>query len=458
VNEGPPAQLNATNPTWSPDGRKLLYGVPDLVGGYIHAVDLVAGTDTLISGAASTTHPFYSGIWSPDSSRVALFTLDASENEDEVWMATLDGAEPVRVSPTPLPAAPGGEFALGWSADGQWFAFSGQFESPGRSDLYTVSADGSTLVMLTEGAANVSAKAAAMEWAPTGHRLAFIWDPVQPGKYELYAADADGSSTTKIVGFASPDRSIQWITWSPDGSKVAFIADRDTNDVLEPFVVAPTGGLVTKLGVAAAGEDLWDLAWSPDGAYAATVFQGAAGAQRLEVVASTGGVPVPVAATLAGSGGFSFIRWKPRGGHVLSYLKDPGTSGALELFTRDLNGGVETRRNADLPVTNPPTRVRVPLWSPDGSRLLYTIGQGNQANGGLFVTNGPASAAVRVDGGSLVTGGFDWSEGGDSVVFAGLAPGNPFVEVYRAAADGSGITPISSLDPNFAGVSQFRLR
>ena len=83
---------------------------------------------------------------------------------------------------------------------------------------YTLYTDGQSQTRLTDSDGfNTSPS-----WSPDGSRLAFVSD--RDGDFEIYVMDVDGQNQTRLTdsdGFnTSP-------SWSPDGSRLAFVSDRD---------------------------------------------------------------------------------------------------------------------------------------------------------------------------------------------------------------------------------------
>ena len=84
---------------------------------------------------------------------------------------------------------------------------------------------------------------------------------------EIWLADATSGATRMLTNNAK--KSSTSPAWSPDGSKLAFVADRD--DKRQIYVIDPRGGEARK--VTSAEEGVGSFAWSPDGksfAYAST--------------------------------------------------------------------------------------------------------------------------------------------------------------------------------------------
>jgi TolB protein len=59
-------------------------------------------------------------------------------------------------------------------------------------------------------------------YSPDGSKIVFV--ATHDGDPELYIADADGQNVTKLTDNESVDASPKW---APDGSHIVFVSDRD---------------------------------------------------------------------------------------------------------------------------------------------------------------------------------------------------------------------------------------
>jgi anti-sigma factor RsiW len=122
-----------------------------------------------------------------------------------------------------------------------------------------------------------------LTWSPDGRRLAFVASPADSvdGSTEIFTIDADGSNLVRITQNEVDDDSP---AWSPDGTRLALRVDEvdpgapaDSNVVVTPVV----GPGVTILGPGS------NPSWSPDGLQVAmTVAEG--GSSRIWVQAPDG--------------------------------------------------------------------------------------------------------------------------------------------------------------------------
>ena len=186
---------------WSPNGRLIAFVV-------VHGADSrtvtasvgVAGADgknvRILGEAAPTARP----TWSPDSRMLAY------DGPTEIAIASAVGGKPRRL------VARGGDPA--WSPQGTKIAFAS------ARGVETVRPDGSgrQLLVRIKDAAHVA-------WSPRGRTISF--DRYQPN-YEadtirsaVYELNPDGSGMRRMT---SPDLAAAFASWSPDGTRLAFVA------------------------------------------------------------------------------------------------------------------------------------------------------------------------------------------------------------------------------------------
>src|SRR5713226_1675293 len=241
---------------------------------------------------------------SPDGRRV-VYELQSTNWEDNSFDRNLWIADVASGESHALTSAKKSSTNAAWSLDGKWIAFlsdrPGQIAGTpeGKKQLYVISADGGEAQQLTKSETGVNA----FEWAPDSKRIAFSGEDAEPkamkdrkekyGEYDVVHADyrmvhlwtleipVDGAGAIpEPKRLTEGDKfSAGEFSWSPDGTRIAFSAQRDP-DLISPetrdiYVVSVSDGKVKKI-VSTPGPDT-NPKWSPDGKQIA--FETAAGAK-----------------------------------------------------------------------------------------------------------------------------------------------------------------------------------
>ncbi|HET9016991.1 MAG TPA: S9 family peptidase [Thermomicrobiaceae bacterium] len=270
----------------SPDGRAVVYVVKraDLAANrYRSSIVLVtlgpdgtpAGTRSLTAGNARASAPR----WSPDGSRLAFVSDGADGGVDQLYVVDPEGGEPRRL--TSLARGAGNPV---WSPDGARLAFlstegngldDAERDAPGgpirhisrrvyRVDgtgyvddrfqhVWVVAAAGGDPRQVTRGAQSDLMPA----WSPDGSRIAFVSNR-ESGveatfQSQLYTVPVDGAAAEGPDGARRVDRGTQQAAvpaWSPDGSQIAYVGLRDDGPAggnHEVFVVPAAGGAARSL-------------------------------------------------------------------------------------------------------------------------------------------------------------------------------------------------------------------
>lgn len=198
------------NPTWSPDGKQILFvsdrnaGVPDL---YLMDAD---GTNVrrVFRQIKHREQP----TWSPDGRSIAYVTPE----ENAIKIATATGHAERR-----LTLISWGGVNPEWSPDGSEIAY--DWKESGNMRIINVNAK-TPRVLLPELKKFVRWQPA---WSPTGDRIAFAalkWPANHVGalrvddKLSLYIADRDGARVKHLV----KEPIVNHPTWSTDGSEILY--------------------------------------------------------------------------------------------------------------------------------------------------------------------------------------------------------------------------------------------
>src|SRR5882757_5861318 len=270
---------------------------------------------------------------SPDGKRV-VYEVQKANWEDNAFDRNLWIVDIATGESHALTSAKKSSTSPAWSPDGKWIAFlsdrSGQIKDTpeGKKQLYAISTDGGEAQQLTKTENDVNA----LEWAPDSKRIAFSTTDPDPkamkdrkekyGEYSVVHADyqmahlwivdlPDNSANVapEAKRLTQGDAfSVGSFAWSPDGTRMAFSAQKDPDLISsfsEDIYVAriadksgnPSNSSTDSLKkiVDTPGPDT-NPKWSPDGKKIA--FETAAGAKyffytnvRIAVVSAEGGNP-----------------------------------------------------------------------------------------------------------------------------------------------------------------------
>lgn len=204
-------------PTWSPDGTRLLFRGKTNGENWIQVMDAEgANRHTLAAGIAPA--------WSPDgrmivyaaplpikgeqAPRYALYVMDESgQNQTRI-----SGPEFVSVSdPT-------------WSPDGKTILFAARSGEDGGVDLYQIDPAEGTPEPLTH---SPDIRESHPAFSPDGKRIAFSAN--DGANVDLYLMHADGSEIVRLTGAENGVRHMS-PAWSPDGAYLAFRTGFAFND------------------------------------------------------------------------------------------------------------------------------------------------------------------------------------------------------------------------------------
>jgi dipeptidyl aminopeptidase/acylaminoacyl peptidase len=303
---------------------------------------------------------------SPDGKRVVYeqgrTNWENNSFDTELWIANAATGERHL-----LTVRAGSSSSAAWSPDGKWIAFLSDRpaaikDSPsGQRQIYLMPADGGDAQQITKMEHGVNA----FEWAPDSKHIAFAAEGADPktlkdrkeyfGDYHVIHADyqmthlwvidvPQADNAGRIPKPAEPkqltkdDYSVNDFSFSPDGKRIAFSAQRDP-DLISSFssdiyTVTISDGTVKKI-VDTPGPD-FDPHWSPDGKQIAyTTANGNKyffyADQRISIVPADGGTPQLLTADFDEDP--DLIRWAPEGIYFSAlqkmssslFLLDPAT-------------------------------------------------------------------------------------------------------------------------------------
>lgn len=397
------------------------------------------GDRAQVSGPNTLGEGVYDFEWSPDRSKIAFVDDKTVSGERDVFVVSANGGTPVNLTGSHIPGF--NVNRIWWSPDGSRLLLSGTFDVGGDWGLATIPAGGGSIDVISPAGAQVYY--ATEFWSPDSTAVAF--QASVAGEMGYFLAEADGSSTKKVSGTLVAGGAVQMFQnvnpWAADGSRLAFRADKTTDEKVDIYTVKRDGtGLVNVSATIAATFDAYDISWAPVGARLAflTVRDGYPYDGHVFTTDGAGGAPLEV--SLA-NGSARTIAWRPDG-QKIAYRDWDGVAQTLRL-TDPVIGGSVLLATLTGNVTSIEDDVR---WSPDGTRVAYRAGEFGGAGSSddhfrLFsVKPGetPALLSTSVFGPAGNVDRFAWSPDGQRVAFACELLSGDGSGVYTSPAAGGG--------------------
>lgn len=229
-------------PSWSPNGMIIAYAASYSGNFDIYAIDIWTMKQQQITDhPANDMYPE----WAPNGMNLAFYSDRPSETPpfppDSV-VYNVEGLYETYARDGYRPS---------WAPNGR--AITAHFrDEVGDYEIYTMNRQGKDRVPITDNmATDVHPR-----YSPDGSKIVFISD--RDYRPEIYVMNADGSDQTRLTYSDSYDIDP---VWSPDGKRIAFISNRlDSFDIF----VMNADGSDKKLLIGSPSIDIAPV-WSPDG-------------------------------------------------------------------------------------------------------------------------------------------------------------------------------------------------
>ena len=370
----------AHDASWSADGTKIAYANGNDL--YVAKSD---GTESrkLAPLPATAWWPR----WSPDGKAVRFTVLDES-GVSSLWEVSSDGSHLHRLLPEDV--EPLSQCCGSWTTDGRYFVFASTFFS--ESQLWAVR-DGDRrignareLTRLSTGPTDLFAPLPSLDGKQlfaitTQPRGQLVRYDARIGQFlpflsGISAQDVDFSADGRWVTYVSvPERTL-WRSksdgserlqltlspmsaslprWSPDGSRIAFVAQAAAKKPFKIYLISRDGGLPEQAMAGDANEG--EPSWSPDGhsiVFGIWYWLERDLAPWLKLL----DLGTRQVTTVQGSQGTHSARWSPDGRYIAALTSDPSQN--LVLFD------LESHKRRELS-----ERAAYPNWSRDGRHIYF---------------------------------------------------------------------------------------
>jgi Tol biopolymer transport system component len=204
-----------------------------------------------------------------------------------------------------------------------------QWDFDPHMEVFEANPDGTGLRRLTSG----GGYNAEGSYSPDGKHIVFCSNRGKPEDLELYVMDKDGKNVRQLTH--APGCYNGGPFFSPDGKRVIFRSDRKKKDHLQLFVINADGS-----GERALTDDLNWVQWGP--------------------------------------------YWYPDGKHIVYAAADHGNPAVrpnYDLYWMDVDTGKKVR------LTHAPGADVLPVFSPDGKRLMWTSTRDGRQPAQLYIAD-----------------------------------------------------------------------
>ncbi|MHC4491099.1 MAG: TolB family protein [Planctomycetota bacterium] len=240
----------AGGPTWSPDGLELAFK-SEVQGRGLYVIRRDGtGLSKVLDLAAVPRLAAGSPAWSPvleDGSTWLAFTSDVegpdgSHDVADLFVVRLDGTRLLNVSNTPGVK----EWHPTWSPDGRRIAVDAGSHNTGY-DIITYDLELLGGALTVTGSANLTGSGSPLDtdlvqmpaWSKTGSSIAVS---VNLSDRSIWVIDADDpASVSEMLPASVLSAELQWPTWSPDDSQIAFRVQGQTQAKLGIYVMNVDG-------------------------------------------------------------------------------------------------------------------------------------------------------------------------------------------------------------------------
>ena len=330
------ARTNSVYCSWTPDSRWLV--IPDGRPSSLYLVPLQGGERKLLLGPLQNKYGAAFGMVSPDSRMLAVSYSIGDYRP--LHVAPIGPEYTVQGEPRALTPLDWSTMSMSWTPDSKEVVFIrsvGDANAGASTSMYRVAMDGSAPKRMDF----VGDNPWFLDVAPQGNRLAFtrLQRDINLHRVEF---EPDGAIRKPSEAVASSTRMEQGPSYSPDGSRIAFLSNRSGS--YEIWV---------------SGKDGKDLVQLTNSVY---------------------------------PGGTDRPRWSPDGSKIV-YASRPEGVNTTDIFIIAASGGAPQR------LTDDPGSEQDPSWSRDGKWIYFSSNRGGSFDVWKMPADGGAAVQITRKGG-----------------------------------------------------------
>ena len=316
------------------------------------------------------------------------------------------------------------------SPDGTLVAYLFQ-KSNGNFELRVVPVEGGAVIRISQALSDDS-DVVEFNWSPDGFRIAYLADDVIDGRFELYTNLSQGGDNVKVSGDLPPGGRVQAFEWAPDSSLIAYTADQNILGEFELFSTPDTEADPARVSrqILPNDGDVTEFGWSPGSIRIAYLSD-----QR-----SSGEFELFITNLRAGGGN---VQISGGGVNVLEFAWAPDLANESIAYSTERAIFTASPEEADSGIQVTPAlpidgSIADFAWAPNSSRIAYRADQDFFGDIELFTVRPDSSNNIQISG-ALVTGGdvtdFVWSPDSNFIAYRANQDSVLIFELYVATPD-----------------------
>jgi TolB protein len=297
-------------------------------------------------------------------------------------------------------------------------------------NLYVMDVNRGLSVNLLGNNLPLNVRRVSASWSPDGREVLYVSDA--DGGYKIFRLDPNTSVERRLLTDEMTYYPHWNPVWSPDGQYIAFVSYFESVSQTGVYLMPTSGKDASPHRIADIGTQF--MAWSPD-------------SQRLAFLGRIDGEPAfslmvaevedmgSANSLMLGIAPDSNLMWSPNGKQLIF---DSSRSGDYEIYVADVEKGIV--RN----LTHNVSADFRPAWSPDGRQIAFTSDRDDDLE--IYVMDADGRNVRQLTHNSYAVSGPLWSPDGYRLAFLGQPEHDS--ELYVMDADGSNLRRLTYNDIN----------